>query len=84
MGKMVQVVVRIPVEIDAEAHEIARKQCRSYSSVLRQAIFEWLILRKGLETGSVINQYSGEAPKEGSAKAAPVPYIPVLTVGRGK
>ena len=42
MGRMIQVVLRIPVEIDAEVQEIAKKECRSYSSVARQAIVEWV------------------------------------------
>jgi len=36
------VVLRIPVEIDAEVQKIAKKECRSYSSVARQAIVEWV------------------------------------------
>jgi len=47
MGRMIQVVLRIPVEADTEVQEIAKKECRSYSSVLRQAIVEWLERRKG-------------------------------------
>jgi predicted transcriptional regulator len=46
MGRMVQVVLRIPVEADAEVQRIAKKECRSYSSVARQAIVEWLENRK--------------------------------------
>ncbi len=45
MGRMVQVVLRIPVETDAMVQEIAKKECRSYASVARQAIVEWLEIR---------------------------------------
>jgi len=41
-GRMVQVVLRIPGEYERLAKEIARRECRSYASVLRQAIVEWL------------------------------------------
>lgn len=47
MGRMIQVVLRIPVETDAEVRGIAKKECRSYASVARQAIVEWLERRKG-------------------------------------
>jgi len=50
MGRMIQVVLRIPVETDAEVQGIAKKECRSYSSVARQAIVEWLERRKGRVT----------------------------------
>ena len=46
IGRMIQVVLRIPVETDTEVQEIAKKECRSYSSVARQAIVEWLGVRK--------------------------------------
>jgi len=46
IGRMIQVVLRIPVETDAEVQEIAKKECRSYASVARQAIVEWLERRK--------------------------------------
>jgi len=46
IGRMIQAVLRIPVETDAEVQEIAKKECRSYSSVARQAIVEWLRKRK--------------------------------------
>lgn len=39
---MVQIVLRVQPEVEEEIREIARKEYRSYSSVLRQAIFEWL------------------------------------------
>jgi predicted transcriptional regulator len=46
MGTMIQAVLRIPVETDAELQAIAKKECRSYSSVARQAIVGWLENRK--------------------------------------
>ena len=46
VGKMIQMVMRVPVETDAEVQEIAKKECRSYASVARQAIVEWLENRK--------------------------------------
>ena len=46
MGRMIQAVLRVPVETDAEVQAIAKKECRSYSSVARQAIVEWLENRK--------------------------------------
>jgi len=46
VGSMVQAVLRIPVATDAEVQEIAVKECRSYASVARQAIVEWLENRK--------------------------------------
>jgi predicted transcriptional regulator len=42
IGRMVQIVLRVQPEVEEEIREIARKEHRSYSSVLRQAIFEWL------------------------------------------
>lgn len=42
MGRMVQVIFRIPPELDVEIQKIAQLECRSYSSVIRQAITEWL------------------------------------------
>lgn len=41
-GRMVQVVLRIPGEYERLAKKVARRECRSYASVLRQAIVEWL------------------------------------------
>lgn len=41
-GRMVQVVVRVPPEYERLAKEIARREMRSYASVLRQAVVEWL------------------------------------------
>ena len=46
MGSMVQVVLRIPVETDIAVQKIAEKECRSYSSVARQAIVEWVDAHK--------------------------------------
>jgi len=46
IGRMIQVVLRIPVETDAEVQKIAKKECRSYSSVARQAIVEWVDARR--------------------------------------
>ena len=43
---MAQVVLRIPPELEEKARTIAKHECRSYSSVLRQAITEWLAKRK--------------------------------------
>ena len=40
-GRMVQVVLRIPGENERLAKEVARRECRSYASVLRQAVVEW-------------------------------------------
>jgi len=40
--RMVQAIVRIPVKYADMAKEIGRKELRSYSSVLRRAIIEWL------------------------------------------
>lgn len=40
--RMVQVVVRVPKEYADLAKEIGRKEYRSYASVLRRAIIEWL------------------------------------------
>lgn len=39
---MCQVVLRIPPELEEKARVIAEAECRSLSSVLRQAIAEWL------------------------------------------
>jgi len=47
MGRMVQTVLRIPPELDDEVRAIAEREQRSYSSVLRQAVFEWVKARKG-------------------------------------
>lgn len=44
--KMVQAIVRIPVKYADLAKDIGRKELRSYSSVLRRAIIEWLEERK--------------------------------------
>jgi predicted transcriptional regulator len=46
VGKMIQMVMRVPVETDAEVQAIAKKECRSYASVARQAIVEWLGARR--------------------------------------
>ena len=46
VGSMVQAVLRIPVETDAEVQEIAKKEYRSYASVARQAIVEWVAARR--------------------------------------
>lgn len=46
MGQMVQVVFRVPAEIDSAVQKIAEAECRSYSSVLRQAVTEWLKSRR--------------------------------------
>jgi predicted transcriptional regulator len=51
IGRMVQVVLRVQPEVDEEVREIARKEHRSYSSVLRQAISEWLENRKDRKKG---------------------------------
>ena len=40
--KMTQAVLRIPKEYVDLAKEIGKKELRSYSSVLRRAIVEWL------------------------------------------
>lgn len=40
--RMVQAIVRIPRQHAELAKEIGRKELRSYSSVLRRAIIEWL------------------------------------------
>lgn len=40
--RMVQVIVRIPKQYSDLAKEIGEKELRSYSSVLRRAIIEWL------------------------------------------
>jgi len=40
--RMVQAIVRIPRQHVELAKEIGRKEVRSYSSVLRRAIIEWL------------------------------------------
>ena len=45
-GRMIQVVLRIPGEYERLAKELARRECRSYASVLRQAVVEWLDERK--------------------------------------
>jgi predicted transcriptional regulator len=45
MGQMVQVIFSIPPEIDAEIQKIAQVECRSYSSVVRQAVTEWVAKR---------------------------------------
>ena len=45
MGRMVQVVLRIPPDVEAQVQAIAKRECRSYSSVLRQAITEWVTKR---------------------------------------
>jgi len=42
IGRMVQVVLRIPPEVEDKIRVIALKEHRSYSSVLRQAIYEWV------------------------------------------
>lgn len=47
MGRMVQVVFRIPPGVEDKIRAIAKDECRSYSSVLRQAITEWVAKRKG-------------------------------------
>jgi hypothetical protein len=47
IGRMVQVVLRVQPEVDEKVREIARKEYRSYSSVLREAISEWLAKRRG-------------------------------------
>ena len=49
IGRMVQVVLRIPPEADEAIRTIAREEHRSYSSVLRQAIFSWLDKRANLK-----------------------------------
>jgi len=46
MGRMVQVVLRIPPEVEDKVQAIAKRECRSYSSVLRQAITEWVAMRE--------------------------------------
>ena len=40
--RMVQVVVRVPKEYANLAKQIGKKEYRSYASVLRRAIIEWL------------------------------------------
>jgi Arc/MetJ-type ribon-helix-helix transcriptional regulator len=40
--RMVQAIVRIPGQYANLAKEIGKKELRSYSSVLRRAIIEWL------------------------------------------
>jgi Arc/MetJ-type ribon-helix-helix transcriptional regulator len=45
--RMIQVVFRIPAELDSRIKAIAGKEFRSYSSVLRQATSEWLANRRG-------------------------------------
>ena len=40
--RMVQAIVRIPRQYAELAKEVGRKELRSYSSVLRRAIIEWL------------------------------------------
>jgi Arc/MetJ-type ribon-helix-helix transcriptional regulator len=40
--RMVQAIVRIPGKYADLAKDIGRKELRSYSSVLRRAIIEWL------------------------------------------
>lgn len=47
IGRMVQIVLRVQPEVDEKVREIAQKEHRSYSSVLRQAISEWLAKRRG-------------------------------------
>ena len=47
VGRMAQVVLRVPPEIEDRIRAIAKKECRSYSSVLRQALTEWLAKKKG-------------------------------------
>ena len=47
IGRMVQVVLRIPPDIDEKTRKIALEEHRSYSSVLRQAIINWLKAREG-------------------------------------
>ncbi len=47
VGRMAQVVLRIPPEVEDKIRAIAKKECRSYSSVLRQALTEWLAKKRG-------------------------------------
>ncbi|MCX6565392.1 MAG: hypothetical protein NTW38_03050 [Candidatus Aminicenantes bacterium] len=44
--RMVQAIVRIPQQYADMAKEIGEKELRSYSSVLRRAIVEWLEAHK--------------------------------------
>ena len=59
MGRMVQVVLRIPPGVEDKVQAIAKRECRSYSSVLRQAITEWLASRPVIMQVRVL-----ETPKE--------------------
>ena len=54
IGRMVQVVFRIPPEAEDKLRAIAKRECRSYSSVLRQAITEWLAKRPELVNVRII------------------------------
>jgi predicted transcriptional regulator len=47
IGRMAQVVLRVPPEVEDKIRAIAKQECRSYSSVLRQALTEWLAKHKG-------------------------------------
>ena len=48
VGRMVQVVLRIPPEVEDQVQAIAKRECRSYSSVLRQAVTDWVAKRQGV------------------------------------
>lgn len=43
VGRMVQLILRVPPEIDDKVRAIAERECRSYSSVLRQAVAELVV-----------------------------------------
>lgn len=42
MGNLVQVVFRLPPDLDEKIRAIADEEQRSYSSVLRQAVNDWV------------------------------------------
>jgi len=47
IGRMVQTVIRVPPAMDEKIRRIAEREHRSFSSVLRQAISEWLAKKRG-------------------------------------
>ena len=46
VGNKVQVVLRVSPAVDKKVRAIAEKEERSYSSVIRQAVGEWLKWRE--------------------------------------
>ena len=54
--RMTQVIVRIPQQYADMAKEIGKNELRSYSSVLRRAIIEWLEIKGWQDASAQLKQ----------------------------